>query len=219
MYRVSLLALILTLFPNHQLSAQEPSAEQHEHGTMDMSHADHGTQMERGASGTAWLPDETPMYALHSQRGAWLLMAHENAFMQFLHESGARGDDQFGSINWFMGMALHNLGRGRLMLRGMVSAEAWTIGGCGYPDLLATGEQCNGAQIHDRQHPHDFLMEISGQYDAALSDSIRWQVYGGPAARSRRSGQSAFRIASRHCRTRSRRSRTTGSIRRTSPMG
>ncbi len=138
-------------------------------------------QMAREGSGTSWLPDTTPMYAIHWQRGAWQLMAHENAFVQFLHESGDRADDQFGSINWIMGMAQRNVGNGRVMFRGMFSAEPWTIRGCGYPDLLASGEQCDGQTIHDRQHPHDLLMEISAEYDAPLKGPVRWQVYGGPA--------------------------------------
>jgi hypothetical protein len=120
------------------------------------------------------------MYAIHWQRGGWQLMAHENAFIQFLDESGDRGDDQFGSINWLMGMAQHKVGNGRVLFRGMFSAEPWTIGGCGYPDLLASGEQCKGEKIHDRQHPHDLMMELSAQYDAPLRGSVRWQVYGGP---------------------------------------
>jgi YHS domain-containing protein len=138
-------------------------------------------QMAREGSGTAWLPDTTPMYAIHWQRGPWQFMAHENAFIQFLHESGDRGDDQLGSINWIMGMAQRNAGKGRVTFRGMFSAEPWTIRGCGYPDLLASGEQCKGEKIHDQQHPHDLLMEMSAQYDAPLKGPVRWQVYGGPA--------------------------------------
>jgi hypothetical protein len=107
-------------------------------------------------------------------------MAHTNLFLQYLDESGHRGGDQAGSINWFMGMARRDAGRGRMTFRGMLSAEPWTIGGCGYPDLLATGEHCKGGKIHDRQHPHDFMMEISGEYDAPLTGALRWQVYGGP---------------------------------------
>ena len=53
-----------------------------------------------------------------------MLMAHENAFLQFLHESGRRGDDDAGSINWFMGMAQRNAGRGHLGLRGDVQPRA-----------------------------------------------------------------------------------------------
>ena len=145
-------------------------------------HAGHdmGSMMREG-SGTSWLPDSSPMYAVHRQKGAWTLMAHENAFLQFLHESGRRGDDQAGSINWIMGMAQRSVGTGHLGLRGMFSFEPWTIRGCGYPDLLASGEQCHGEKIHDRQHPHDFSMEISAEYDAPVAGDVRWQVFAAPA--------------------------------------
>jgi YHS domain-containing protein len=109
-----------------------------------------------------------------------MLMFHENAFLQYLDDSGDRGANQLGSINWAMGMAQRSVGRGRLMFRGMLSAEPWTIRGCGYPDLLASGEVCQGETIHDRQHPHDLFMELSATYDAPLTQSVRWQVYGGP---------------------------------------
>jgi hypothetical protein len=79
-------------------------------------------------------------------------------------------------------MAHRPVGGGRLGLRGMVSLEPWTIRGCGYPDLLATGERCDGHPIHDRQHQHDLFMEVAAQYDRPLAGSVRWQVYGGPAA-------------------------------------
>jgi YHS domain-containing protein len=166
-----------------QSPSQAPPAEQHQHatGAPDQEHEASDMPMARGGSGTAWLPDATPMYAIHWRRGAWQIMAHENAFVQFLRESGDRGASQFGSINWMMGMAQRNAGKGRVMFRGMVSAEPWTIRGCGYPDLLASGEQCDGRQIHDRQHPHDLAMEISAEYDAPLEGPVRWQVYGGPA--------------------------------------
>jgi YHS domain-containing protein len=136
--------------------------------------------MPREGSGTAWLPDNTPMYAIHWQRGPWQIMFHENAFLQSLHESGARGAGQTGSINWVMGMAQRSVGPGRINLRAMVSGEPWTISGCGYPDLLASGEACKGEQIHDRQHPHDLFMELAATYDAPLRGQTRWQLYGGP---------------------------------------
>jgi YHS domain-containing protein len=138
--------------------------------------------MARDGSGTSWLPDSSPMYMLHRQNGPWMLMAHENAFLQYLHESGKRGAHQTGSINWLMGMAERPAGPGRVALRGMVSLEPFTIRGCGYPDLLASGELCDGEEIHDRQHPHDLFMEISAAYDAPLAGNTRWQLFGGPAA-------------------------------------
>jgi hypothetical protein len=133
----------------------------------------------REGSGTSWLPDDTPMYAVHGQAGSWTLMAHGNVFVQYLHESGDRGSSQGGSINWIMGTATRRLGTGRLGLRGMFSLEPATIGGCGYPDLLASGEQCDGATIHDRQHPHDLLMEAAGSYSVNLSPNSSVFVYAG----------------------------------------
>ena len=136
----------------------------------------------RDGSGTSWLPDDTPMYAVHSMAGGWMLMAHGNGFLQFLKDDGDRGHEQFGSINWIMGMAQRNVGAGRLGFRGMFSLEPATIRGCGYPDLLATGERCHGEPIHDQQHQHDVFMEVAASYDGPLAGSLRWQVYGGPAA-------------------------------------
>ena len=78
-------------------------------------------------------------------------------------------------------MARRPAAGGRVGLRAMLSLEPWTIRGCGYPDLLATGESCNGDSIHDRQHPHDLFMELAGEYDRPLTSALRWQLYGGLA--------------------------------------
>jgi hypothetical protein len=156
-------------------------AQQHDMQHMQMDH-EHEMFMvpAREGSGTSWLPDETPMYAIHRQAGQWTLMGHGNVFLQYLQETGDRGDKQFGSINWLMGMADRTVGSGHLGLRGMVSLEPWTIRGCGYPDLLASGEVCNGEVIHDRQHPHDLFMELAVTYDRPLAGDVRLQLYGGP---------------------------------------
>ena len=106
-----------------------------------------------------------------------MLMVHGNAFVQFLRESGTRGSQQFGSINWVMGAAQRSAGPGTLGLRAMFSAEPATIPGCGYPDLLASGERCDDEPIHDRQHPHDLFMELAASYDAPLTSRARWQLY------------------------------------------
>jgi hypothetical protein len=75
-------------------------------------------------------------------------------------------------------MARRPLGAGWFGLRSMVSLEPLTIRGCGYPDLLATGELCDGDNIHDRQHPHGLFMEVAAEFDRPLTRSVRWQVYG-----------------------------------------
>ncbi|MBI4266726.1 MAG: hypothetical protein HY657_20355 [Acidobacteria bacterium] len=159
-------------------AAQE--AEQHEH-----VHEGAAVSLfsSRDSSGTAWLPDRTPMYGVHRQQGTWEVMLHGNTFVQYLYEGGEehRRGQQVGSINWFMGMARRPLAGGRAGLRGMFSLEPFTIPGCGYPVLLATGETCDGDSIHDRQHPHDLFMELGAEYDRPLTSSLRWQIYGGPA--------------------------------------
>jgi hypothetical protein len=160
----------------HAEHAQSPQ----QHAGHDMSHGDQEIPATRDGSGTSWLPDESPMHAVHAQAGGWMLMGHGSLFMQYLHDAGDRGRHQTGSINWFMGMAQRPAGGGHLMLRGMVSLEPWTIGGCGYPDLLATGEFCDGEAIHDRQHPHDLFMELAVRYDRVLGKGIRLQLYGAP---------------------------------------
>jgi hypothetical protein len=161
----------------HGQAEQTPEQHQHEHGSTASLFA------AREGSGTSWLPAATEMYAVHRQAGQWEWMFHGNAFLQFLHEDANEhhGSSQTGSINWLMAMGRRQLGAAHVGMRTMISLEPATIGGCGYPDLLATGELCDGDSIHDRQHPHDFLMELAGEYERPLRGSLRWQVYGGLA--------------------------------------
>jgi hypothetical protein len=170
--------------PHHQVPAQHGETES-PRPAHDMQHMQHEEQLpmaaSREGSGTSWQPDETPVHALHREAGAWMLMAHGNLFVQYLHDSGTRGSSQAGSINWVMGEASRSAGRGRIEFRAMVSLEPWTIAGCGYPDLLASGETCDGRAIHDRQHPHDLLMELAATYDRPLGHGLHLQLYGGPA--------------------------------------
>jgi len=137
------------------------------------------------ASGTSWVPDSTPMAGHHAEAGPWSLMLHGSLFVQYLQEWAPihRGSHQLGSTNWFMVMARRQAGGGRAGLRGMFSLEPWTIPGCGYPDLLASGELCDGDGLHDRQHPHDLFMEVAGEYEHPLraDGDLAWHVYGGLA--------------------------------------
>jgi hypothetical protein len=169
--------------PPHQHPVTPPAAST---PASDSQHAGHaaaapGLFSTRDSSGTAWLPDASPMYGVEIPAGSWSVMLHGNAFVQFLNEGGTRAAQQGGSINWAMAMARRRVASGRLGLRTMLSLEPWTIPGCGYPDLLATGEACNGEPIHDRQHPHDLVMELAAEYRAPLAGTARWQIYGGLA--------------------------------------
>ena len=159
------------------LAAQTTDHSQHQHPSGSVIDLPHG----REGSGTSWLPDASPMYAIHREHGDWELMTHGNVFLQYLNEGSDRGKDQFGSINWVMGMASRKLGAARLGLRAMLSLEPLTINGCGYPNLLASGEVCDGHAIVDTQHPHDLFMEVAALYDRSLAPAVGLQVYGGLA--------------------------------------
>ncbi len=139
-----------------------------------------GIGEQRDGSGTSWLPDASTMYAVHLKAGPWKVMVHGNGFIQYIDESSDRGDSQVGSINWLMGMASREAAGGLFSGRAMMSLEPLTVGKCGYPDLLASGELCNGEQLHDRQHPHDLFMEVAARYQHPISDRVAYEIYGGP---------------------------------------
>jgi hypothetical protein len=147
---------------------------------MNMNEAPLGIPESRLGSGTGWLPDATPMRAIHAGVGGWSLMAHYLAFAQYDDQFGRRGGVQWGSVNWGMLMATHALGGGQLALRGMLSLDAATVTPSGYPLLLQSGEAYNNAPLHDRQHPHDFVMEAAAIYDHALTHDLAMQVYVAP---------------------------------------
>jgi len=141
----------------------------------------------REASGTTWLPDNTPMYGVMKSWRGWEVILHGSVFAQFLYEPGDRhrtggfGSRQVSSVNWGMVVARRPLGSGRVGLRAMVSVEPWTVSDCGFLNLLASGEMCEGDTIHDRQHPHDLFMELAADYDRPVRGSLRWQLYAGLA--------------------------------------
>lgn len=137
-----------------------------------------GIPAAREGSGTSWLPDASPMHAIHEMHRGWQTMLHGNLFLHYLDEGSDRGDEDVGSVNWVMGMARRPLAAGELALRAMLSLEPATLGECGYPVLLATGETCEGGRpLHDRQHPHDFLMELAGLYRREITPDLGFEGY------------------------------------------
>jgi hypothetical protein len=149
-------------------------------GMQGMPERPFGIPMTRMGSGTAWLPDASAMRAWHFMAGPWMLMVHGDAFLQYDHQGGPRGDDQVGSINWAMLMAMRRLAGGTLHLHGMASAEPLTIGKRGYPLLLQSGETYQGVPLHDRQHPHDLFMELSALYERPITQHLGFMVYAAP---------------------------------------
>ena len=140
-----------------------------------------GVPMERMGSGTTWIPDAVPLPARHHMAGRWLLMLHGFVFAQYDAQGGPRGDEQFGSLNWAMVMASRDWLGGRLQGRAMLSLDPATVTNRGYPLLLQSGESYKGQPLVDRQHPHDFWMELGAMYERALSPSIGVSLYAAPS--------------------------------------
>lgn len=121
-----------------------------------------------------------PLPAIERTSGPWALMFQGVAYGQYDAQGGPRGADQTGSINWAMLMATRPAGSGELQLRGMVSLDAIGVGGSGYPLLLQSGEEYRGQPIHDRQHPHDALMELGVRYEWPIAHAVRVALYAAP---------------------------------------
>src|SRR5690349_5077681 len=161
---------------------------QHEHHEMtkDTSESDHDMSspmshafslhlpMNRNGSGTGWLPDASPMYGYMKHSNDWMFMMHGSVFLRYNNQDfsnkGIRGDDDFDAPNWFMLMGQRKVKKNGLFhFNAMLSLDPVTQTGRGYPLLFQTGESFNGKSLVDRQHPHDFISELSVSYTHALS--------------------------------------------------
>ena len=140
-----------------------------------------GISMDRMGSGTTWIPDAVSMPSRRRMLGSWMLMGHGFAFAQYDHQSGKRGDEQFGSLNWAMLMATRDIAGGRFQARTMLSLDPLGVTERGYPLLLQNGESFNGRPIHDRQHPHDFWMELGALYQREIDKHVAWTIYIAPS--------------------------------------
>ncbi len=133
-------------------------------------------------SGTALQPASTPMYAWMFMPGEWMVMLHGELKIGYNQQGGPRGVGKAESENWLMLMAERKVGPGRLMIRGMFSAEPLTAPHGGFPELFQTGETYHRRPIIDAQHPHDLIMELAASYTFPISEKVSFQIYGGPVA-------------------------------------
>ena len=136
--------------------------------------------MTREASGTAWQPDATAHQMRHASHGGWTVMGHGEINGVYDWQEGPRGDEKTFVSGMVMGSARRGIGAdGMLQLRAMLSPDP-LMGKRGYPLLLASGETANGVEpLVDRQHPHDFFMELSASYSHRLSDKDSVFLYAG----------------------------------------
>jgi nitrous oxide reductase accessory protein NosL len=151
---------------------------------MNMSHAySRNLPMNRNGSGTAWQPDQTPMYMWMQHKGPWMLMYHGAAFGRYTSQNfnhrDARGHrNTVDGPNWFMTMAQREVGeRGLLNFSLMMSLDPLTETRGGYPLLFQTGESYKGQPLIDKQHPHDLFSGLSVAYTYAFSKDIDLTAY------------------------------------------
>jgi hypothetical protein len=102
--------------------------------------------MSRESSGTAWIPDSSPMEGIHQIHGDWMTMLHGYVDLIYDDQGGRRGDNKTFSESMLMGMASHPLGGGTIGFRTMLSFDA-LMGKDGYPLLLQTGETADGKTL------------------------------------------------------------------------
>ncbi len=150
-----------------------------------MSHAfSRNLPMTRNGSGTAWLPDNSPMYGYMFHTDKWMYMIHGDAYIRYnkqdMLDRGSRGDSKFDAPNMVMFMGQRNVGKkGLLHFNTMFSLDPITVGGEGYPLLFQTGETYKDQPLVDRQHPHDLISELSVSYAHAISKKADVFLYVG----------------------------------------
>ena len=136
--------------------------------------------MQQG-SGTGWQPADNPMLMQMGRLGNATTMLHGSVFADYDYQGGHRGGHKTVSENWLMGSVMAPVtDHGTLQLRAMMSAEPFSVGKDGYPELLQTGEALNGKPLIDRQHPHDLFMELSTQYTQCVSAQTCVNLYLAP---------------------------------------
>lgn len=167
-----------------------PKSDAHAHGDAKMSSTVNiGDPMSRESSGTAWVPDSTPMYAYmkHFKDGG-MFMLMGSAFLRYttigssrdVSIAGKGSRSRFDAPNMLMAMYSRPVGEnGQFGLRTMFSLDPITQRGYGYPLLYQTGEQFHGEPVHDRQHPHDLVSELAVTYSYRFNDKVSAFVYAG----------------------------------------
>ena len=111
---------------------------------------------------------------------AWQFMQDGILRLMFNHQGSDRGGDEFVAPNWWMGMARRPFKKSAIQLTGMFSLDPATVGQAGYREIFQAGEALNGEPLVDRQHPHDFFMQLSAAWTRALTDRTSLTIAGAP---------------------------------------
>jgi rusticyanin len=144
----------------HQMPIASPTPHAHRDDAKPADHSTHSKEMSstvdindpmnREGSGTAWLPDSTPMHAYTKMyKDGGMLMLMGSAFLRYtqvgstrdISASGKGGRARVDAPNMFMAMYSRPLSsKSQLGLRVMASLDPTTQRGYGYPLLYQSGE-------------------------------------------------------------------------------
>ena len=171
-------------------SDQVPGMSNMKRDQMEMSSTINiGEPMTREGSGTAWLPESSPMYARTKMfSDGSMLMFHGTAFLRYtsigsdrnVSVAGKGSRSRVDAPSMFMLMYSKPLGaKAQLGLRTMFSLDPLIERGWGYPLLYQSGESYGGEPLHDRQHPHDFVSELAATYSYKFDEKNSIYFYAG----------------------------------------
>src|SRR5262245_7612982 len=110
----------------------------------------------------------------------WQFMSDGALFAVVNHQGGPRGADEVPVTNWWMGMPIRPIGSTQFRFNTMFSLEPVTAGASGYAELFQVGEALHGRPLIDRQHPHDFLMQLAAVWRIPIGDAAGFTIAGGP---------------------------------------
>jgi hypothetical protein len=110
----------------------------------------------------------------------WMTMVHGYVFLNMNDQGGTSGDRDFESQNHLMLMAIRSGLGGKISLLGSFSLEPATIPAQGSPELFQRGETYHGVLLVDRQHPHDFFIQLGASWERPLSDALSLRLYLAP---------------------------------------
>ena len=155
--RMVVVALVSCAVPSTAVLAQEDVPPDHSHMEMEMG----DMKMDMGTG--------------------WQFMQDGVIFAVLDHQGSARGGTEFAAPNWWMGMADRNTSRGRFTFTTMLSLDPATVGKDGYGEIFQVGETLNGKPLVDRQHPHDFFMQIAAAWRVPVTSATGFTLAVAPA--------------------------------------
>jgi hypothetical protein len=148
--------------------------------SMMPSTTDVGTPMTREGSGTSWMPDATTLYGRMWRRGDDMTMTHGALWLRYADVGSLRGEQKLSLPSWWMFMRTHPTSpAAQAGFRAMFSGDFLGVGGSGYPLVFQTGEEWNDRPLHDVQHPHDLVSELSFTYSGQLGKRRSAYLYVG----------------------------------------